>query len=327
VKILFVGQSRWCADLAHGITRFTEAQAETMPMDHARDALNLADIGKLRNADLIVRVGFRPGAHTPRGTAFDALLELARGSAGRVAYFWIGTDVADTVQQASATQDMARFRRLTKDAIHVAVSYQLRDELEPIGIQAEVAWMPPRHVNREAELPPFPEIFTVLTYVPDFRHEFYGGDVLLEAARQLPEMEFRVTAGAGNWVQCAPPNVHFLGHVVANMAEEFRNSSCLVRMVRHDGLSNMVIEALSYGRPVIYSARLPHTEYVEFGDVDSLEGALRRLAAQGETVPARKEADAAVWAVEISDEEECYRTLLRAFTGGAGRSEYAAARP
>jgi len=324
VNILFIGQSHWCADLARGITRFTDASAETMPMDHMRDALSLTDLRKLRNADLIVRVGFRPGAHTLRGKLFDALFEFARGRAGRLGYFWIGTDVADTVEQDAADQDMRRFRRLTDDATHVAVSYQLRDELATIGVPAQVAWMPARHVYRDAPLPPLPEAFTVLSYVPDFRHDFYGGDMLLEAATRLPDVQFRITAGVGDWAQAKPANVRFLGRV-EDMAEEFRGCSCLVRMVRHDGLSGMVIEALSYGRPVVYSARLPHTRFVDFGDVDRLASTLRELADRVARQPAAQEVADAAWAVEISDEAECYQTLLRAFSGGSGRAEYATA--
>jgi hypothetical protein len=176
-------------------------------------------------------------------------------------------------------------------------------------------------VYRDSPLPPLPRAFTALSYVPDFRHEFYGGDMLLEAARCLPEIEFRVTSGTGEWADSVPPNVHFLGRV-EDMADEFRASSCLVRMVRHDGLSNMVIEALSFGRPVVYSARLPHTRFVEFGDAHGLERALVELSARDASDPLPEDRADAAWAVEISDETECYQTLLSALTGGPGRAQY-----
>jgi Glycosyl transferases group 1 len=322
LKIVLIGQSHWARDVAAGVNEFTDAQVTVVPMDTARDVPGLLRLRDLRGADVLVRVGFRPGADTPRGRTFDAALSAVRvGARGRAAYFWIGTDVANALSQAARGDDMRRFRRLTADATHVADSYQLRDELRGLGIDAAVAWMPPRHVNRGPALPAFPDRFTVLSYVPDLRHDFYGGPVLLEVARRLPDVRFRITSGEGGWASSdAPENVTFLGRV-PDVAPLFAESSCLVRTVEHDGLSGMVLEALSYGRQVVYSARLPHTVYARFGDADALETALRGLVARSASVPSEDDAAAAAWVRSISDKRECWATLLSALTGGPGRPE------
>lgn len=320
MNLTLIGQSQWARDMAKGIAQFGGARTTVVPMDRLRDMYGLLRLRALRHTDVLVRVGFRPGAGTVRGRAFDALLAAATvGARARRAFFWIGTDVDNTLKQASSGASMARFRRLVLNATNVADGFGLRDELRALGVAASVAWMPPRYANRSPELPALPDRFTVLSYLPDARHEFYGSRVLLEAARRLPDVRFRIASGTGSWAIDVPGNVEFLGRV-PDIRPLMRDASCLARIVEHDGTSGMVLEALTYGRAVIYSSPFPHTTHVPFGDTEAFEYAVLALMPGGSAAFVSPDAEAATWAQAASDEAECWTTLLEALTGGPGRS-------
>ena len=162
-----VGQSQWAYDMARGFSTVADLQATVVPMDYMRDAPRLLRLGAFRTADNLVRVGFRPGASTLRGSAFDFLLSLiTAGTHAKHSFFWIGSDVQETSEQAALGGDMRRFRESTRQATHVADSFELRNELRLLGLEATVAWMPPRYPNRSSQLPRLPPRFTVLSYVP-----------------------------------------------------------------------------------------------------------------------------------------------------------------
>ena len=318
MNIVFVGTPAWSSQLAEGIAAYTDASATAVPITSGKELLRPSAWRDVRGADIVVRVGVRPGADTARGRAFDTLLGAARaGAASRTACFWTGTDVLNTLAQAARGDGMRHFDEMASGMTHVAVAEWLRDELASIGIKAELAWTPARHTWRGEDLPAYPDTFTVLSYVPSGRHEFYGGPAVIEVARRLPDIQFSITSETDAWAGDIPDNVTFLG-MHQDMEACYTQSSCLVRVVEHDGLSNMVLEALSYGRPVICSAAVPHTLQVDFNDVDGIEDALRQVAASSGPVPGPAERAAADWVLSISDQAECYTKLLSAFSGGPG---------
>ena len=75
----------------------------------------------------------------------------------------------------------------------------------------------------------------------------------------------------------APKNVCFLGRL-PNLADIYPQVSVYLRLVEHDSLSAMVLEALARGRYVIYSKDLPFTETA--GSFDEAHEALARLLAR-----------------------------------------------
>ncbi|UCH79371.1 MAG: glycosyltransferase, partial [Candidatus Coatesbacteria bacterium] len=105
-----------------------------------------------------------------------------------------------------------------------------------------------------------PARFGLLTYMPDRRRDFYGWPVVRRIAEQLPEVEIVAAGGAAE--PGAPSNVRFTGLVDgAAMARLYRETSALVRPTSHDGLSQMVLEALLRGRQVVWSRRFPHCRH------------------------------------------------------------------
>ena len=197
VNIVFVGTPAWSSQLAEGIATYTDASATAVPITTGKELLRPSAWRDVRGADIVVRVGVRPAADTVRGRAFDTLLGAARaGTASRTACFWTGTDVSNTLAQAARGDGMQRFDDMASGMTHVAVSEWLRDELADVGIEAELAWIPAQHIWRNENLPTFPDTFTVLSYVPGGRYEFYGGPAVIEVARRLPDIQLRSGPGA-----------------------------------------------------------------------------------------------------------------------------------
>jgi hypothetical protein len=280
---VFIGQPRWCALLADQMqSTFGSSVREYVEVGfaHPWDILGLERLRRLLAAEVIVRVGFRPGAPTPFGRLFSAawsVLMLLKPRAG-VVWYWIGTDVSDTVQAYRDERLRAAIAREVRRGSHIAGSDSLASELATIGIDAQVAWFPAFTLKVPDVVPSLPSRYTVLSYVPDARPRFYGGPDLLELACALPDIEVRIAGGTGEWAGEVPANVTFLGWI-DDMATEYEAASCVVRLVQHDAVGATAIEGLMYGRDVIYSGSLENAVSVPFGDASALIDAVRRLRA------------------------------------------------
>ncbi len=273
IRVAIVGQRFWCAHLEAVIQRHGNGMIEPTVVEQ----LSLASLESLRTADLLLRVGFRPGAPTIRGRAFDAFWFLTRmlNPSARVLFYWIGTDVLNAVSDHDMGRHTAAFRQASA-AEHLAGAPWFVEELRACGLVAKSLPFPSGSgVN--GPVPEMPRDFSVLTYIPDNRFEFYGGPECLAAARALPSVQFKVVGGSGSWVKGGlPENVVFHGWV-NGMEAMYANASVVVRLVKHDGIGGTIRESLAMGRHAIYSYRYPHTEYVSWSARGELECAIRRL--------------------------------------------------
>lgn len=318
-SIVLAGQGRWSRVLTQGLWKYANLNVSVVPFDHWSHALDMRRWRELRRARTVVLIGFRPGAATLRGRAFDALLDLAtaRRKIDRV-YYWIGSDVARATTDFAAGRDVRRFRRLAARARHLAGSPPLLRDLADIGIDAELAPFPWEGVPRLSHLAEMPRQLTVLSYVPDSSPQFYGGPLLLAAARALPEARFVIMGGTGTWAPDAPANVEFAGWV-ADPSPLYADASVVVRLAAYDSIGGTAVEGLVHGRPVIYSGELEHSTHVDFGDVDQLVAELRALSdrhTRGELTP---DSEAASWASAEFDPEARFTRLARIIEGDAAR--------
>jgi hypothetical protein len=276
LRVCLVGQPYWCARL-NGILNEYAGDALALKAVSLRATTIASAFHQAAISDITLRVGFRPGSTTCRGTAVDfwwaALQRAARGQ--RRIFFWIGTDVQQTVAAIRAGEIRKNVYESVKREEHLADAPWLATELASVGIDARVIPIFAGRL-RNVEPPPLPDRFTVLTYLPDARHEFYGSSMILAAACALPEVEFLVVGGHGMWMTQSLPNLTFLGWR-EDLGQFYARSSAVVRMVEHDGMSGMVAEALSFGRHVIYSYPMPHCHTVQFGDVERLVKTLSSL--------------------------------------------------
>jgi len=170
---------------------------------------------------------------------------------------WIGTDVL-----AALKNNKLRLAAKSSDRfidINLAGSPGLVDELKSIGIDA--LWMPLVPKALGEQVPPLPRSFTVLSYIPDARSDFSGASIVCQLAEALRDINFMIVGGKGAGMDY-PSNVTCLGWQ-ENMDKVYECASVLLRIIEHDGLSLMVLEALAKGRQVIWSQPFPHCYYAQ----------------------------------------------------------------
>jgi len=182
---------------------------------------------------------------------------------------WMGTDVMRAVRETKFRL-MALILNGFVD-LNLVYSENLQKELSNIGVHS-VIW--PIPVDSEyfavVDLPPMPERFSVLCKIAD--DWLYGSDIILKLAKDLPDVRFLIVPGKDiqpSWLLsrvAEAPNLIFLGWK-DNMFEVYRQTTVLLRLTRHDGLSYMVVESLALGRQVIWSHKyLPFCHYAESYD-------------------------------------------------------------
>ncbi|MCU1442150.1 MAG: hypothetical protein JWQ59_300 [Cryobacterium sp.] len=305
VRLAFVGQARWAQQLANG-TVAQGLDAHVVSAEPPWNLLRLTSLRSLMGSDVVIRVGFRPGAKTTRGRLFDALLGvLSRGSL-RVMY-WIGTDVQRLVAEVEGGAASQRTRAMRRTHWHLAGSSRLKSELAAVGVDARLVDFPSFVSMPVGRLPDMPSRFTALTYIPDFRSRFYGGDVILELARARPDIDFVVMGGDGTWAGDAPANVQFVGWV-SDPAPLYSHSSCVLRLPEHDSVGATAAEALLYGRPLLYTESLPYAKLVdrELTSVLAALDDLHRAHSKGELYP---NVNASNWARQEFDPETRFARL------------------
>jgi hypothetical protein len=279
LTVCLLGQPYWVARLETSVSAYCAGDLRLFKLvPNARTFVSA--LRAATHADVLIRIGFRPGGATPRGRLLDACWSVLRTLNRRACavYYWIGSDVLTTVRDIHSGAIRRSVFDRAKFDMHLAESAWLAAELRGVGIHANVIRFPVAVVRTDGPLP-LPERFTVLTHVPDFRFRFYGGESIYEAARALPRADFEVVAGKGTWIPGPLTNLRFHGWQ-SDMAGWYRRASVVVRMVEHDGLGLTIQEALSFGRHAVYSYPLPYTHYVRFGDtaglVECLDGLMHR---------------------------------------------------
>lgn len=273
-SVIVLGQPYWGRQIARAVDAPADGlRAEFIPQ-RAYPRLLL----RRRSEDmLLMRAGYRVGATTARGRLFDAYWSLMRRSFrdAVACHYWLGSDVLDTINEARAGTLRWAALRGAADDLHLADAPWLVSELESVGIHAVNAHVPVAH-RAPVSPPPLPAEFGVLTYLATSRFEFYGGDVILEAARRLPDVRFDVVGTTGMSDRQSPPNVRWHGWVT-DMPRYYANATVVVRIPRHDGLGETVVEGLLNARHVLYTHEIPHVRTVWPATAETVVAALAAL--------------------------------------------------
>lgn len=204
---------------------------------------------KLRTADALIRFA-GPAPH-------PTLLAVARACKVPIFVIWAGTDVTSALQ---GRYKMAHAQRA--EITHLAVAPWLVDELREVGIEATYIPIIGMRPSLGPEVPR--GRFDVLTYLPEPRRDFYGKGHVYELARRLPHVGFSII-GPGSPDRSAPPNIIFYGWV-SDSTPLIDSSAVLLRVPEHDGMSLVVLEALSRGRHVAWNYALPGVHQVTTTD-------------------------------------------------------------
>ncbi|HZZ00184.1 MAG TPA: hypothetical protein VFE36_11465 [Candidatus Baltobacteraceae bacterium] len=189
---------------------------------------------------------------------------------------WVGSDI----EYFRNTKGL--HRQLRSGAIkHLTEVAWTAEELRDLGLASEIVPLPLRHYS--GWIKPLPERFTVLLYLPKTRPEFYGKREYERMFRQFAGSNIRVFVVGGGRLD-APPGIeiHNLGWR-DDLRAIFEEVTVLIRLTPRDGLSLMVLEALSFGRYVMWSKPFPHATHIRSRRdlVDSLQELLDRHEAGG----------------------------------------------
>jgi hypothetical protein len=268
-------------------------------------------LAKVLRADVLMRVGVRPGAKGKRLYLLDCMWWIFQRlfRSKRTIYYWIGTDVLDAAKERQLGK-RGRFGDALRRGRHFANAPWLAEELRGIGVDSEQVLFPVGKVSPpEQSHIEWPSEFTVVAYIPDGRSEFYGGEAFAAVAWRMPHARFLVVGGNGSWLMETPPNLKFLGYV-QDMGSVLNQAHVVVRQVEHDAIGGTVREGLFYARHVIYSYPLVHTAYARWGDQTDLHRILSEWQQQFQQGELHPNWAGRAYAMEAWDPER----LLRTFT-------------
>lgn len=184
---------------------------------------------------------------------------------------------------------------------HLAEADFTARELRQLGVPSQVVPLPPRH--RAHTVPPLPSRFTVLLYLPKTRTDFYGRHEYERLLRRTHGESIRwLVVGGGSLTVPPGVDVENLGWR-DGLEDIYKQITLLIRSTPRDGLSLMVLEALSFGRHVVWTKPFPHTR--RMSSYDEMEYILRELLDQHKAGTLRPQAEAAELIREEYATDDC----------------------
>lgn len=167
---------------------------------------------------------------------------------------WIGTDVLNVLENEEIRKKAKKAQKYIDK--NISGSFLLRDELQSIGISSEVIPLVPNDIS--FDLAKMPDEHKILVYLPNDKEEFYGSNIIIQLAKEFPNLKFIIVANDGAKLPDLP-NLEFRGRVSAKeMNDIYNDISILIRIPKHDGMSLMILEALAKGKNVIYKYNFPY---------------------------------------------------------------------
>lgn len=219
----------------------------------------------------------------------------------KVVIHWIGSDVL-----YAASPDRGLFQRLLLRLayrmadLHLAVAQHLADELEQQGIAAVVLPLVPEMPAFTEEQVSWPRANRVYVYLPKASQQLYGADAVFRLAEEMADTEFLITSHSGEGAPQAP-NLKYLGWV-DDMEAVWREVKVHLRLTKHDGLPQTVVEGLTRGRYVIWSYELPYCFLAR--SPEEAKEALRQALAQD-----HPNVQGMAWARETFEPSKVVRSL------------------
>lgn len=304
IRVLLQGEPRWVPVLMDGL---------------AEVGVWCAQYESVRTA--VRRLDFKPALDQMRATVLHQVSVPVASPRGfkpplffgkRIVAHWIGSDVMNLRSHVTRHGAVPEFLSRRVDA-HLADSPLLQEELKTLGIASTVIRLLPKRI--EADVQPLPATPAALSYWADSRATFYGSDLFMSLAKAFPDMRFYVVGATGKNMNDVPENVRFLGNVV-DMDSVYRKVTVLFRLVAHDSLSAMVLEALARGKYVLYSHTFPHTIQVKGPEDASAALAEIRTASSPNVQGAAYVRENFSWRQEIRRLKAVYLQLLDATRAG-----------
>lgn len=239
MKVIVVGLPLFAKRLAKSLGNFDKSNSYTWLNTY------YSKIDKLKARFLIPRaeciISINGSIETSK------VFDLALNRKIPLIMIWVGTDVIT----ATAAFKSGKYRKdYIENAVHFCEVNWIQDELKAIGINADIVNF--ASFDKTFQLMnPISQKFTVLTYIPNQRSEFYGPNLFLNVARSFPDINFIIAGTKAEEYQPLPENVKALGWV-EDMDSLYADVHLCVRIPEHDGLSTFILESLARGKDVIY---------------------------------------------------------------------------
>ena len=130
-----------------------------------------------------------------------------------------------------------------------------------------------------------PKQFAALSYIPKNRAEFYGRNQYFELAENFPNLKFYIVGSERKDHEDPPENIVFKGWV-SQMDKEIDQVVVTVRIVKHDGMSQFVLESLARGRYVMYNYDLGGASLTESKEdmITEIDGLKRKFDSEELTI-------------------------------------------
>ena len=168
---------------------------------------------------------------------------------------WVGSDIAWLAEDESLRKLLAG-----PHISHLAEVNWTAEQLREVGFLPRIAPLPPRHLTGGPV--PLPEKFTVMLYVPRTRTDFYGRRDFERLMQKMADKPIRYLIVGGGDINIPPgidaENLRWRD----TLTDAYKQTSALIRFTPRDGLSLMVLEALSFGRHVLWTQDFPHTHVI-----------------------------------------------------------------
>ena len=245
LKIIVIGLPLFAERLAKSLSAFDKTNSYTWLNTYYTKIDKLKARILIPRADCVISIN----GSIETSKVFD----LALNKKVPLIMNWVGTDVLT----ATAAFKSGNYRKeYISSAVHFCEVNWIQDELKAIGINAEIVNFASFDKKFQIQMPTNKR-FTVLTYIPKQRSDFYGPALFLNVAKSFPEIDFLIAGTNAEEYQPLPENVKALGWV-KDMDALYENVHVCVRIPEHDGLSTFILEALARGKDVIYKYPFDH---------------------------------------------------------------------
>ncbi len=198
---------------------------------------------------------------------------------------WVGSDIGVFAERPQLARTLA-----APNVLHLAEVDWTAASLRRLGLSPRIAPLAPSHLSMKPH--PLPSTFTVILYMPQTRGDFYGRSSYEHVMQRFAGKSIRYVIVGGGHIDIPPGvNAQNLGwrH---DLRSVYENATVLIRCTHRDGLSLMVLEALSYGRHVLWTQDFPYCRVVRgASDIERELEELYELHERGALQPLREAAD------------------------------------
>ena len=188
----------------------------------------------------------------------------------KVLIHWVGSDLMNINSWLSPERlthmNSPRF-------VHVVEDDRMLKEAKHYFGEVQVCPIPTVTIFPPVALP---DEFAVAVYYPAHRHDFHYGDVLKQVIKKMPTTKFYLYHLFGDKPKWQAPNMVWLGSLEPSQyGELLANTSCMLRLSKHDGRPFSIVEAAMAGRRFITNFDMPYTHKVS--DVPTADGVVKKL--------------------------------------------------